>query len=467
MSLPYGLDAWYPLTHGRLNAPQVLGENAPASADEIREAWLRTPPGQALVIIDAVPAPQAKGMIRRLGRPSMAARMASELCAGGRVDRWHIAPGTGGSHVLLPARRGGIEAGLPLLPAGRRRWRVARGGLLLAERLGLGECAGFGELLVAAKERRPSLPACQWIAERPSAITPVSLGVPGLLRKATLRVCRSDGQVEGYLKLSMGDAARARVSHEAETLERLGRTMAECGLAPRLLDRGETLESAWLVQSPLTGQRSPDRLTDAHTAFLSKLAQHTATALPFSELGAMRAARKHLDVLRTRVEPEWIRVIEDLIEAISSALAGREIPCTLAHGDFTPWNLALDGSHLAAFDWEFADWTAPALSDLVHFHLQTGILVRRVSAATLLDELGEVLRGPALQLLTERGLSYSDALAYIGLEVLRAATADEHLNSIERPPFAQVKWLRDTRLELAQLITGRLCRVPQHEERAA
>jgi hypothetical protein len=344
---------------------------------------------------------------------------------------------------------------------------LARRLLQASERLGLGDRMGFGELLVAVKERPSAAPGCGWLASRPHAIAAISLGVPGLLRKATARICRPDGRVQGYLKLSLTGAARARVLHEADTLERLARMAPTSGLAPDLLERGETPGSAWLVQSPLPDRRSPQHLTDSHVAFLAELARRTPCSLAPAQLGSLRDARKHLDALRAQVEATWILAMEHLLQALSSELGEREVPCGLAHGDFTPWNLALAGPRLAAFDWEFADWSAPVLTDLVHFHLQTGILLRRAPAAVLLPELEAVVQGPARRLLLERGLCTTDALTFIGLQVLQAATADEYTHSIERPPFAQVQWLRRTRLELAQLIAKRLSLVGRRQRGSA
>lgn len=456
MKLPFALESWYPLTHGGLGAPRVLGAQAPATAFEVRDAWRQCGPDEVLVLVDSGPASLARALTRRRGRRSLAATLAPELSLQGQVERWRVLPGTGGSHVLMPSLCGGLESGLPLLPAGRRRWRLARRVLLVAERLGLGDRVGFGELLVAVKGRRSTSPGCTWLAQRPAALSAIALGVPGLLRKATLRVCDPGGAAQGFLKLSLTDAARSRVLHEAETLERVAQLAPTSALAPRLLARGETQDSAWLVQSPLPGGRSADHLSEVHVTYLVQLARLGAHSVSRADLGALPAARERIDELRGRVEPDWVLAMQGLAHALSSALGQHEVPCGPAHGDFTPWNLAQDGERLAAFDWEFADWSAPVLSDLVHFHLQTGILVRRAAAPLLLAELEALVRGPARRLLVERGLETTDALTFIGLEVLRAATADELLNSIERPPFAQVEWLRSTRVELARLLAGRL-----------
>ena len=55
------------------------------------------------------------------------------------------------------------------------------------------------------------------------------------------------------------------------------------------------------------------------------------------------------------------------------------------HGDFTPWNMALDGRRLVLWDWEYAQPASPAGLDLVHFEFQLSFIAGGATVAEALD----------------------------------------------------------------------------------
>jgi hypothetical protein len=60
-----------------------------------------------------------------------------------------------------------------------------------------------------------------------------------------------------------------------------------------------------------------------------------------------------------------------------AALAGRDWPVVVEHGDFAPWNLIRTPDGLRAIDWEDACLDGFPGFDLVHFVIQTGVLMHR------------------------------------------------------------------------------------------
>jgi len=447
----YALDAWYPAVRAGVHSLRVLGEEARADEQDIDAAWGALAPGDALAVVER--AGSARSRLARLGRRDRLARISARLHGAARVDRWHVLPNTGGSHVLLPAARAGFAAGARLLPAGRRRSRALRSVLAHAGRAGLAGRLGLDELLVAAKG--PLDPAgVPWLAARADLDVTVALGVPGLFRKAVVLASDGAGDVPGLVKLSLTPAARGQVRREAECLAHLGGS----GRAPALLGHGDTGERAWLAQGCLAGRRSPDALGPLHFAFLAELFGRTARACALGELAFFGAASARLDALcgATGTDSTWIGAMAGLRDALHRGVAGGRLPCCRCHGDFTPWNLLVSDGRLMAFDWEFSLPCAPALHDLFHFHVQTGVLVRHVDAGRLLAELDALAAGPALATLRELGLEPADLDALAGLYVLHIATFDEETNRIQRPPFAQVDWLRRGRTELARLLRARL-----------
>ena len=450
---PFAVGQWYPAIRGASRGVRFLSARDAGDPAILRSAWEALAPGTALAIAGSISA--GSGRIARLGRAPAARRWLSRLDAPARVDRWFVFPNTGGSHVLLPVGRRGFRAGLCLLPAGRRRWRVVRWILGRVARLGMVGRLGLEELVVAVKGTAEA-PALPWLAEEMETEVTVALGVPGLFRKAIVLVSGKDGAVRGLLKLSLTRASRAQVHHEIETLRTGPGVDFPASAAPTLLGHGEGEHGAWLAQSFLAGRRSPDAIGTAHLDFLAEMHRRTARHLPLEEMEVFRAIRTRLETDAPAADARWVSAMVGLRDALLHGLAGRSLPCGRSHGDFTPWNLVLDDGRLAAFDWEFSREEVPALFDLVHFQFQTGVLVHHLGAVGLLAELDTLLAGPARDFVRELGLDALRTLASTALYVLFISTFDEHLHRIERPPFVQVEWLREARIELAHLLAARL-----------
>jgi Phosphotransferase enzyme family len=448
-ALPFGLQGWYPALAGPLRVASVLGQESAWEPAALRAAWHAAAPGSALVLVDRAQGPRQR--LKRALRPGRAARALARLNGAERSDRWLVLPGTGGSHALLPAARAGFVGGLSLLPQGRARWRavreVLRKGASFAPFIGLDEL----HVLVKGGHGKPVPPAAPGADAAHAAI---ALGVPGLFRKAIVRLLEEDGRPLGVLKLPLTERARDRIAHEGAVLRDLD-TLAPPGtFGPRLLDDAG---SDWLLLEDLVGERSPDALETPHLGWLAGLHVSSACQRPLGKGALFSAAEQRLNELRARSDKDWMQAFTGLANALRSR-ADRTIECCLAHGDFTPWNLMLCGGRLRALDWESAAEDLPALHDVAHFHLQTGILVRHQTAEDLLEQFDGLCAGFLAPYLQQVGIHPSQSTLYLALYLLHQATLDEEQNLIERPPFAQVEWLRRARLELALSLTARLNR---------
>jgi len=89
---------------------------------------------------------------------------------------------------------------------------------------------------------------------------------------------------------------------------------------------------------------------------------------------------------------------EFLSSVVGSAvqlLAGAQVPVTLVHGDFVPWNMVLEGGSLRVFDWEYGCLDGLPNWDETHFMLQVGLIVRRWSRHQFLAALRSASAQPA------------------------------------------------------------------------
>ncbi len=435
-ALPYALDVWLPLLRG--GAPPVAVLDTDTATDTVASRIAALGQSERLAFYGQSPLGQLGGI----------ATIEGLLPADVRIERFVIFPGTGGGFVLVPtADAACVRGGLPLLPSGRARWRAARLFLDALAPLGVVRRLGLTELIVVTRGGLRSISDALVADHEHFAI---AAGVPDARQKLIARVLQPDGAPRALYKFGLNERSQTAIRDERRALDRLAELVPE--LAPRLLDRGERHGVAWFSVEVLEGHRSADVLTDLHIEFLHTLAQRTLGSVVVQEQHLLRQAESGLNTLREADDPEWHMDFAGLAELLGAESAA--LPTALAHGDFTPWNLAVSPHGLRAFDWEACTDGAPLLFDLFHFHIQTGVLVHRIDGARIFESLGEVLDRMARPLLHLGRLDGPGVLRALALYVLHAAVRDEVLNRAQPAPFVQVGWQRRARREIARRVAG-------------
>jgi hypothetical protein len=84
--------------------------------------------------------------------------------------------------------------------------------------------------------------------------------------------------------------------------------------------------------------------------------------------------------------PPWRAIADSGIDG-----SGTMIKPVIFHGDFAPWNIRGDGKEWMVVDWEKACPLGPPLWDLLHYEIQTAILVDRSSPENILERLAGIL----------------------------------------------------------------------------
>ncbi|MEM8713050.1 MAG: aminoglycoside phosphotransferase family protein, partial [Planctomycetota bacterium] len=359
-ALPYGIDSWYPVLRGGAS-PSVFidGRGAQAGA-ELEAAWDALPEGGRLVV-QAVASPGSKPKATDLER---------SMRAEGTEERFVSFPGTGGSFTLLPARDGAaLRGGMPLLPSGRARGRALWALLRAASPFGIAQRLGRPEVTVWTKGTRTQdaenlavLPVAGSIA--------VAGGVPDRNQKIIVRALDRRGAARAILKLGFSERTDDAVSREARALEQIAEILDD--RAPRLLDQGHRAGRTWLAQEVLEGSHAGDELTPQHASLLAELGVASRSETVLEELPFFQDSLRNLCSLDPAYDPDWHQEYAALVDALEGAAGGAPVPTSIAHGDFTPWNVLGKRGQIRAFDWEYFAHEAPALNDVLHFRIQTG-----------------------------------------------------------------------------------------------
>ncbi|MGV3637097.1 MAG: hypothetical protein ACO1NQ_05565 [Flavobacteriales bacterium] len=312
--------------------------------------------------------------------PAMDGYQRTVLHAMGQADghvRWLYTPGRSRSVLRFHSA------------AGRR-------GRLVHRAIGLASALGLEPLLrshvFTIHHRRP-LRLDRSIAELPHEHRAIFLGTPGAQRKFSV-VLETAGKVTAFVKIARDERTAELLRNERRALETLSGRSDERMVVPTVYaTNDERVLACSNVASE--GMFRSTAFTDAHTeAMLAIIGTSTTTNAERTE--------ELLDQLRARVgrvigvTGSRGRLLTHLNNAIAAERQAGPMTMATAHGDLTPWNIHCASDRLAIYDWEMHRPLAPALFDLVHFHLQQGIVVDRLPFMAIRARIERACALPAM-----------------------------------------------------------------------
>ncbi|MCF8244688.1 MAG: aminoglycoside phosphotransferase family protein [Saprospiraceae bacterium] len=204
-----------------------------------------------------------------------------------------------------------------------------------------------------------------------------------------------------FCKIPLTASAAALVTQERKTLEAFRPFSFEKLEVPKTEELGSNLAVSD-VKPPQS--RSSSSLEPHHLEALLELKQHSYEVLPLGALPLWQASGEQLaDLEHTAIcndlPPLTVRQIVGQLKALRQSLdQNRLVPTTLAHGDFTPWNMYLGRDKLHVYDWELAG-RQPLLFDAFHFVFQSGILLKRESFPVIKKALSELEKSAEIKAL--------------------------------------------------------------------
>ncbi len=222
-------------------------------------------------------------------------------------------------------------------------------------------------------------------------------GTPGRRSNLTLKAMRRDGAELGFVKVPSTVEAVARVRHEAAVLRILGRNETLGGSIPQVLFAGEWGEGGYLLfQSVGAGKPGPTHFGRPHRDFLRALIATSSVSRNAKELVEETAVEWEQGPA-SAMDASWRSLARFSLEEAAAGLAGASVSCGIAHGDFAPWNARLSEGRLFVFDWEAAEWEAPACWDRFHFEIQVLSRLRRSGNLPPASAVEHAIRQPGLR----------------------------------------------------------------------
>lgn len=195
-----------------------------------------------------------------------------------------------------------------------------------------------------------------WVTGGDGARVGVLRGPLRANRKPVLRVVDRQGRTLSFVKVGFDDRTRELVRQEEAALATVADAVLPGLVVPAIQRAGTWRDLAVLATSPLPGDaaaRPSDLPVEATRALFSHRAR---TDLPLRATAPLTAALDRF--------PDLAAARDRLV----GLAADRCLPTGASHGDWTPWNLAVDDhGQVGAWDWERYTETTPAGFDAVHF----------------------------------------------------------------------------------------------------
>ena len=204
------------------------------------------------------------------------------------------------------------------------------------------------------------------------------LGVPAPHRKVTAQVLTPEGKTLAYAKIATSELAQAALKTERRALLRLSQSAGLKGTVPELLGSLEWHEGTILLITMGPPRPGPRGLSSAHLRFCTQLFQFFRGHQTFVE-SPMWSSISEIWLHLQRSSPETLPAnLGPALERLHEELGPVNMPLSLAHGDFAPWNTRLGERSLFVLDWERTSEGMTPLYDAFNFQaLQSALLGRR------------------------------------------------------------------------------------------
>ena len=215
-------------------------------------------------------------------------------------------------------------------------------------------------------------------------------GTPSPDQKVTIQVSQNK-IVRGYLKVANSSKVSRLLYAEAAALGYLKVHGVTHIPMVRYVGRVGTV---WcLVQNNIKHKRfySPVQLTSCHWDFLDQMTAKTLCTAQFEDTDACNTL-KELGARVSMLNVEEQLVVAKAMAELDDVWAGKRGQFAFYHGDFTPWNTAINPDGLWAFDFEYAMKLYPPYLDTFHFFIQTKLFIERAGIDEITQGISRLFR---------------------------------------------------------------------------
>lgn len=267
----------------------------------------------------------------------------------------------------------------------------------------------------------------------------IFMGTPGSNRTMLIELS-TNGNTTHFVKIPSDEKSAKAVAKEKINLQVAAIKEFKSFNIPVIQDNRFKDVLVTVNLKPLKSQRL-NKITKQHGLALNEMTFQTARFYHLKSSTYWENLVTKLSYLRGA--ERYKKVTSQLIQLKKELSNISTIYTSLAHGDFTPWNMYIDGEKLYLYDWEQSNTELPLLYDLFHFHFQTGVLSKRISFQEIKnniikscnnnDQITEIIRAYDI-----------DVEVYFKMYLLKSITDYLLVFQQQKVLSPQHQWLLDT-----------------------
>jgi hypothetical protein len=193
------------------------------------------------------------------------------------------------------------------------------------------------------------------------------IGTPGAYRKATAQVLTPRGETLAFAKMAASPATRTNVETERRNLLMLSTNGSLRDAVPRVLSQFAWETADVLLTTDGPAQPGPDELALEHLEFLRTLFLEFIQDVDFAESRMLLDISERIERLSPDLAGDLPELYRRALDRLVEGIGGTQVPVSVVHRDFAPWNTRLGEGRLFVFDWDGAAAGFTPLYDAFHF----------------------------------------------------------------------------------------------------
>lgn len=313
---------------------------------------------------------------------------------GRSIDKYFLLPGSGNPKWMIPDinNKKIVENSLDFYFPNQRIAKIKKSFTLFSIKSGLFKRFWKSEyIFIVTKKVSQSgvIPKLKKYYKVDEIFLSAASGTLSPYRKIALQVMNEMGGILGFVKVGISEGSKEQIGREANSLLELKSLNIQSAIVPDLLERWETNNLEYLLQSSPVGdfKSGHPKMKDPHRKFLFEIYNKTIDNFPFENYPPWLSLQDKVASINQKEYEDYRTFFDEILVKIESSLKNRELPSIRIHGDFAPWNTKISHNELFIFDWEYSKRNGLPYYDFIYWHIQVLTLLKRESPENILDQL--------------------------------------------------------------------------------
>lgn len=203
----------------------------------------------------------------------------------------------------------------------------------------------------------------------------IFLGTPGYWRKPVVQI-ENNNKASHYLKYAINTQTEDLIELEKQNLKSLESHQFTTLTVPKVVS---TLTKGALLVNNIQSKNAKHTtcFSPQHFNALQELVKKTIT------IENIKSTDFYIQLIHRIHQLKTDETTNLLHQSLTLTNPNEIIPFSLAHGDFTSWNTAVNPNKIICYDWEMKIETAPIFYDLFHFFHQSATFFKNKNSLSV------------------------------------------------------------------------------------